>query len=175
MNNITSLLILFVLLISCISCNDDITFNPVNEPLPAATKTGANTFGFLLNDKTWLPYYDDNKMNPVDVEMDKDSLFMFSINLKIKKINRDESIKIFLPCTKPGNCKPVNFTFTNYNLKLGCQTFQLNTNNLTFEITCVDFVKQIISGNFEISGSISSCGNETIEITKGVFDCTFTK
>lgn len=63
--------LLIVGLSLCISCNDDIDFDPVNEPLPLATTTGANTFGFLLNDKTWLPFIEDKNKNVFSVVMDR--------------------------------------------------------------------------------------------------------
>lgn len=170
-----SFLLLIIILAQFISCTDGEAFDPVNEPLPLATTTGANTFGFLLNDKTWLPYSEDKKLNPLNVVMDNDSTFMFSVNLESEKINRNESIKIFLRCSKPGPCIPSTFTFVNIKNKLGCHIFYLTNSNLQFEITRLDYSAQIISGNFEILGAVNSCGTESINITKGVFDCKFSK
>ena len=68
------------------ACNDESIFDPTTEQLPNATTSGANTFGFLLNDQTWVPYTDGNKGIPISVIMDKDSVFMFSINLCSDKI-----------------------------------------------------------------------------------------
>jgi hypothetical protein len=170
-----SFLLLIVILAQFISCTDDEPFNPVNEPLPLATTTGSNTFGFLLNGKTWLPYSEDKKLNPLNVVMDNDSTFMFSVNLKSEKINRNESIKIFLKCNKSGPCNPKSFTFVNTKNILGCHIFYLTNSNLQFEITRLDYNAQIISGNFEILGTVNSCSTESINITKGVFDCKFSK
>jgi hypothetical protein len=168
----------FLLIVSLslfISCNDDIDFDPVNEPLPMATTTGVNTFGFLLNDKTWLPYIEDKNKNALSVVMDSDSIIMFSVNLISDKVNRNETIKIFLNCNKQGSCIPSTFTFVDTKNILGCHVFDLRNSNLQFEITRLDYGAQIISGNFEIPGAVNSCGTESINITKGVFDCKFSK
>jgi len=170
-----SFLLLILILVQFIGCTDDEHFNPVNEPLPLATTTGANTFGFLLNDKTWLPYIEDKNQNPLSVIMDNDSSFMFSVNLISDKIKRNEAIKIFLNCNKLGPCIPSTFTFVNIKNKLGCHIFYLTNSNLQFEITRLDYNAQIISGNFEILGTVNSCSTESINITKGVFDCKFSK
>lgn len=175
MKNKISFLLLIIILAQFISCTDDEAFNPINEPLPLATTTGANTFGFLLNDKTWLPFIEDKNQNALSVVMDNDSSFMFSVNLISDKIKRDEAIKIFLNCNKPGPCIPSTFTFVNIKNKLGCHIFYLTNSNLQFEITRLDYNAQIISGNFEILGAVNSCDTESINITKGVFDCKFSK
>lgn len=170
-----SFLLSIIILVQFVSCTDDEAFDPVNEPLPLATTTGANTFGFLLNDKTWLPFIEDKNQNALSVVMDNDSSFMFSVNLISDKIKRDEAIKIFLNCNKPGPCIPSTFTFVNIKNILGCHIFDLKNSNLRFEITRLDFNAQIISGNFEILEAVNSCSTESIIITKGVFDCKFSK
>jgi hypothetical protein len=170
-----SFLLLVITLIQFVSCTNDEDFDPVNEPLPLATMTGANTFGFLLNDKTWLPFTEGKNQNPLSVVMDNDSIFMFSVNLICDKIDRHESIKIFLNCNKPGPCNPIGFTFVNTKNILGCHVFDLRNSNFQFEITRLDYSAQIISGYFQVLGAASSCGTEIINITKGVFDCKFSK
>ncbi len=169
-----SFLLLVIALAQFMSCKDDEHFDPVDEPLPLATTTGANTFGFLLNDKTWLPFIEDQNQNALSVVMDNDSIFMFSVNLISDKINRNEAIKIFLNCNKPGPCIPSTFTFVNIKNILGCHLFDLRNSSLQFEITRLDYGAQIISGNFQVLGA-TSCGTQIINITKGVFDCKFLK
>jgi hypothetical protein len=158
-----------------LSCNDDFVFNPINEQLPKVTTSGENTFGFLFNGQTWVPFTDDNIGKPISVVMGKDSIFMFSINLKSDKIDRDESLKIFLKCNKPEIIKPLSFTFVDNNLQVGCQVYDCNENGILFEVTYIDFIKQIISGTFQIPKTINSCGDNSIIITDGRFDCQFTK
>lgn len=158
-----------------LSCEKEDPFDPTKEPLPSATSSGAQTFGFLLNGKTWLPHTSDKKQIPLQVSMDSNSVFMFSINFINHSIFRDESIKIFLPCKAPGPCVPISFNFVDNYKRLGCTVYDLNTNNLQFEITRIDFSAQIISGHFQSPGAKDSCGEEIIDITKGVFDCKFSK
>jgi hypothetical protein len=160
-------------LILFIGCIDEDIFDPTKEQLPNATKSGANTFGFLLNDQTWVPYADANKGIPISVIMNKDSVFMFSINLCNDKIKRDESLKIILKCIRPQLVKPISFTYIDNKLKLGCQVFDLDTDKLRLEITYIDFTKRIISGTFEITDVINACGNASINFKNGRFDCTF--
>ncbi len=168
-------LILISSLFQFISCTDEVvTFNPINEPLPQATKTGANTFGFLLNGKTWLPYSDDKSKKTINVLMRKDSSFQFFINLASDNIKRDETLEIFLQCNKPGPCSNLTFLFIDSRKSLGCKVFSPNK-NLSLEITHLDFAQQIISGNFKVDGEINGCGDDKITITNGVFDCKFTK
>jgi hypothetical protein len=155
-----SFLLLVIILAQLTSCKDDEAFDPVNEPLPMATMIGANTFGFLLNDKTWLPFIEDENQNPLSVVMGSDSIFMFSVNLISDKIDRHESIKIFLNCNKPGPCNPIGFTFVNTKNVLGCHVFDLKNSNLQFEITHLDYNAQIISGTFQVLESENSCGTE---------------
>lgn len=174
MNNQILLLLTFCALFF-LSCEKEDPFDPTTEPLPPATTSGAHTFGFLLNGKTWLPHFADKSKNPLIVSMDKDSVFMFSINLVNPSINRDESIKIFLQCNAPGPCVPIGFSYVDSYKRLGCEVYDLKMHNLQFEITRIDFSAQIISGQFQSLGAKDSCGEETIDITNGVFDCKFTK
>lgn len=169
-----SFLLLILILVQFIGCTDDQHFDPINEPLPLATTTGANTFGFLLNGKTWLPFAEDKNLSPLSVSMGSDSIFMFSVNLISDNILRNEAIKIFLKCNNLGPCLPSTFTFVNSKNLLGCNIFDLKNNSLKFGITRLDYNAQIISGDFEVLG-VNSCGTETINITKGVFDCKFSK
>ncbi len=56
------LLLILTQLISCCKKNNDEPTNPIDQ-LPAATQTGANTFGCLLDGKAFLP---GNSGNPLD-------------------------------------------------------------------------------------------------------------
>ena len=169
------LVLLIIGFIILFSCNGEDVFNPINEQLLMVTTSGENSFGFLLNDQTWLPFIDNKRDKPISVIMDKDSIFMFSINLISDQINRNESLKIFLIYTKPEIIKPIGFTFIDNSLKVGCQVYDLNKDSLKFEITYIDFIKQIISGTFQISNVTNSCGTNSISITDGRFDCKFSK
>jgi hypothetical protein len=157
------------------TCTEGEESDPYNQPLPTITTTGEHTFGFLLDGKSWIPGMDDITQKPINVVMDKDSIFMFSINLINKKFNRNEAIKIIFSCNMPGIIKSPYVTFVDSNLPLGCQLYTLTNKNLIFEVSYIDFEKQIISGTFEVGKAVNACNDREITVTDGRFDCKFTK
>ncbi|WP_293297803.1 hypothetical protein [Pedobacter sp. UBA4863] len=169
------LLALCFLLITGMKCKKD-NQNPNKEQLPAATQTGANTFGFLLNGEVWLPKgglldqkldlsYDPNHkggtLNIVakrylssDTEYESIAFGSYNVNsLGNYPTNKDNVIVLFRKTT---DCR-----YNGYEIDNNKQTG-------TLVVTKLDLANKIISGTFEFKLEKNGC--PTINATQGRFD-----
>ena len=145
------------------------------EVLPAATQTGANTFGCLVNGKVWLPKgyngtsnlslsydptfnkgtfdlrsyrYPDNSTRVQYVILSSDSLSATGID-PVKDIHQDVQF------SDSNTCQYYSFDSTVHR-----------TGAIT--ITKFDLMKGIISGTFQFN--LSKTGCDSIKVTGGRFD-----
>lgn len=164
-------------------CNKDDNPFAGNDQLPAATQTGANTAGCLLNGNVFIPHQEG--INPVLVcnyEL-LDGKYYFNLviaddrgigvkNISVRTSEIDLGINniyilnqdntIFEPYVGAGGFYGINasnYYFTN-NIKTG-----------ELKITRLDLQNSIISGTFWFD-AINSSG-ETVEIREGRFDMQY--
>ncbi|WP_046758677.1 DUF6252 family protein [Kordia jejudonensis] len=161
------------------SCNndDDHPTNPVDQ-LPAATQTGENTFGCLLDGEVFLPSGGTNPLDCVYQFVDGGYYFALQgnkrdsnnnlINISIGTINSQliEGEIFQLLENQDGNVT-ARYSFNSiFNY-----TTQIYTGEL--EITKLDETNQIVSGTFwfDVEDPISG---EIREIREGRFDMQYT-
>ena len=165
-------------LIGCSSCKK----NTVDSNgLPAATQTGANTFGFLLNGQPWTPQGNNGTANlSHDVDFGyKNGIFNIAAYRIVTNANRqDISIGVSdslnfmnIPITLQLTQKSLfGIYFSNNN----CDFF--STDSIVYDqgfltITKLDRINRIISGNFNVTLFQKGC--DTVKISDGRFDMKF--
>ncbi|WP_293297809.1 DUF6252 family protein [Pedobacter sp. UBA4863] len=167
------LLALCFLLITGMKCKKD-SQNPSKEQLPAATQTGANTFGFLLNGEVWLP-----KGGLLDQKLDLSydpSYKRGTFNIIAKRYFDDGSFQsisissfdISAIGTYPIAADKVTIYFNN---TVSCSYHwneSSSSQNGTLVITKLDLTNKFISGTFEFKLEKNGC--PTINATQGRFD-----
>ncbi len=169
------LLCLFALALLSTSCPKKDNTPPAPKPdvLPPITQTGANTFGFMLNGKVWLPhtsgsiisldpqYYRGRFTLSAERKIVADSVYQY-ISWGIEPIFKT-GIYIF----DSSNVKAVIFRDSQKNI-----TYYNSKINNQLEIPKLDSANRIISGTFNIH--LVSTNNDTLNITNGRFDLKFT-
>jgi len=184
MNKITIYLLAIITMVnSCSSCKKDTVDS---NGLPAATQTGANTFGFMLNGQPWKPQGMIGISPNYTINVDE-GYFNGIFNITAYKIlnnnsNTEQSIGLglsdslrFLKNT------PANFNLYNHSLfdisfinNNGCiytQSDSTITRSGLLTITKFDNLNRIIAGTF--NAVLIKRGCDTIKITDGRFDMKF--
>ncbi|GAB1463104.1 hypothetical protein MASR2M52_11350 [Pedobacter sp.] len=144
--------------------------NPNKEQLPAATQTGANTFGFLLNGEVWLPKGGllDQKLDlTYDPTYAGGSFGIFANRL----LSSEDKMKLSIGLT--GVNKTGTYYFNNNgviyrNSKSDCYYFENRIVSGSLTITKLDLINKFISGTFEFKLEKDGC--LTINATQGRFD-----
>ncbi|MGC4023081.1 MAG: hypothetical protein QM734_14620 [Cyclobacteriaceae bacterium] len=167
-------LALLAFLLSLESC---FLFPEQKETLPPATQTGANTFGFLLNGKVWLPKGNDGFPN-LRPTYDPNFHGRPILNIYSYRIESDADLQymglgisgLYSPgiytIAKEGDAKGWLATTLGCNYKIGDSTvFQNGT------IMITKLALPIISGTFDFI--LCKPGCDTIKITQGRFDFKF--
>ena len=180
---------LLCIIIACANifaaCKKDKSEPTELSKLPAATQTGANTFGCLVNGKAWVAqrndcrifcplsfqvYYDgvyggalSIEAYKIDVQNNVDELIQFGIDSTNFKINHEISI----------SKKYTYASFKNYKNVNNCSNYQHGIDSTvmhfgTVKLSRYDLSNGIIAGTFNFT--ITKPGCETITITEGRFD-----
>ncbi len=146
------------------------------DQLPPATRTGANTFGCLLNGQPWTPSGYNGTSNysvvidsayhggNVDVRAYRytDNLLQYFI-FGGDGINRVGTYSL--------DTGPKSIFFTDQHLPLACQNFESNAGQYrrgTLTITRLDLQAGIISGTFAFT--LYQPGCDSVRVTNGRFD-----
>jgi hypothetical protein len=151
------------------------------EQLPAATQTGANTFGCLLNGQAWTPKGRIGLVSNFFLDYDptyrKGTLSVAGYRYLKNDASDVQDIglgsdSITAPGTYPLE-DSIHQTVIFLDRKTGCEYLQIGTpfRSGTLTITKLDMTKRIISGTFEFT--IFKPGCDTIRATDGRFDGKF--
>jgi hypothetical protein len=181
-----------ILLLVITGCSDDNT-NELIFNLPAVTQNGSNTFGYIVNNKVFIPRDSD----ATGFGVDKGAKFKagypnptdyYEIDIHDYKSFRTSQILIHLEnvynlgtgnynIDESNGSSDVNGLNHNY---LHCRIFDKNTksykyyrsyeNSGNLEISKYNFGDRIISGVFNCQAINSSNNLDTIKITEGRFD-----
>lgn len=154
--------------ITLFACKDNNNVNPTNV-LPPETQTGQNTFGCIVNGRTWVPSA-PFPLNDLTVDYYQGTFF---VRATLKK---DDRYHIILICSDStvisGNYLLNNSLYKQaqfYDFNTRC-TFKTNPNNLGYlEMTRVDTINGIFSGRFHFKIGIPG-GCDTIRVKDGRFD-----
>lgn len=151
------------------------------DKLPPATQEGKNTFGCLVNGKSWMPDNGCDWLCPKDLKFyyDFDNGGTFDVVAELSAGNRNEVIVLgFYPCNKTGVKKfftgdvTAAVTYLDRNETECRRDYSSKDSNTsisgTINITRFDLEKGIISGIFEFT--LNKPGCETLNITNGRFD-----
>ena len=179
MKNLIITLSLISLLFLASSCPKNNGSNPSNSnpQLPAATQTGANTYGCLLNGEVWIP---GGEPGPFQVYGFIAQYYLGNFTLSAAKKNDTTPLTgIYWDHTNVyhtgtyyfnGN-QATSATFSIYG-EYGSTTTNADSlkNNVT--ITRFDTVNSVISGTFNLF--FTQQGKDTMRITDGRFDVKYT-
>ncbi len=149
--------------------------------LPAATQTGANTLGFLLNGQPWTPE------GPNNLSIDYDPGFNNGIVgiVAYRKINSTNSTQIVLGIKDSLNFMTIPISknvgkntlgFVNYSNSSFCSYHQNDDSTYTIGVITIsklDKLNRIIAGSFECKLFNRLCNKDTLVITNGRFDMKF--
>jgi uncharacterized protein DUF6252 len=181
---------LFFILFSFASCRKHKPINPVDQ-LPAATQTGANTFGCLINGQVFLPK--GPSLSPIlqcayqYLNTDYSKGYFFQLSAGNKNNSSDVfGIGIFtdslaikegvytLAENQKGNAYGLYSRFQEQG-NVVKSTILYTKSNLPGQviITKLDEINQIVSGSFWFS--VINDSGDTLKITDGRFDMQFTK
>jgi len=140
------------------------------EKLPAATQTGAYSFGCLVNGKAWVT------RTTIDASA-VNQLGMLQIGAEIQTSSVNQTIFLFIKDSIV-SVKSYSFDdkatqyslFSDYtDLNNPCEFYTDGTNgNGALVITKFDQAKLIVSGTFSFTAWTAKC--DTIKVTEGRFD-----
>ncbi len=177
---------LLLLIIACINifaaCKKDKTEPTELSKLPAATQTGANTFGCLVNGKAWVAQTDCKFLcnSPFKVFYDGSlggNLSIFAkIELGTNNVNQQIAISFdstnYKTIYNYGNNANIKFAFQDFLNQSLCSDVRSTDTNVLVNgkiiLTRYDLPNGIFSGTFEFTLTKPSC--ETISVTDGRFD-----
>lgn len=189
---INSYLILLLILFTFCSCKKQKPSNPV-EQLPAATQTGANTFGCLINGQAVVihkPFGDLSPSFGCQYQLIYPNVSGYTFNLNgTDKIDgcHFRTVGIFLDSIQLAqNTYILNTGVVKYgrrglvDIANGCPPSPLLTywtdSTITGQLTITHFdqQKQIVSGTFYFD-AIESPSHDTVHVTDGRFDMMYTQ
>ncbi|WP_400192898.1 hypothetical protein [Hymenobacter sp. B81] len=166
-----------LLLTQCSKCKDDPAPRKPEDRLPAATQTGANTFGCLLNGQPFLPKGDFSRHGLV-VSYDPD-LNGGTLQIRARGLTQQNQEQLFILggafIARPGNhafAAPGGYPyFFDESASAPCDSHYnepevYRRGSLT--ITRLDVRAGIVSGTFEFT--LAKPGCDTIKVTHGRFD-----
>lgn len=148
------------------------------EQLPAATQTGANTFGCLVNGQVWMPQGNDGTSNytvSYDTFPDGGLLEIATYRIYGQGVSDFQSLSLW---TKQLN-NPGTFSFQNTQTSIArfndqkttCFWRSSDSNTYrrgTLTITRLDRQAGIISGTFAFT--LYKAGCDSVHVTQGRFD-----
>jgi Family of unknown function (DUF6252) len=181
-------LILILLTTFTLSCCDKDDDKTPTEQLPAATTTGANTAGCLVNGQVFLPK-GSSQFGPIlscFYQQDQDG-YHFGLNFRERTSNQSKSVNISLNPTQllEGNTYSLgkiingssnyisNFAelIINNNLATSNRYNTTNINIGELQITKLNTQQRIVSGTFWYD-AVNASG-EKVEIRDGRFDMRY--
>jgi len=171
---------LLLVLTQCSKCKNDPTPTKPEDQLPAATQTGANTFGCLLNGQVWLPSGSIGTNDSFRVTYDP-TYANGSLQIRVFKVipNYLDPQYFFISgatMNKIGTY-PIDYQICGvayYTEKRdACQEYSRSSSLGTtvrgqLTITRLDMRAGIISGTFDFT--LAQTGCDTLKITQGRFD-----
>ena len=154
------------------ACDDDL-----NPDLPAATQKGANTLGFKVDGKNWVPYFKgvsvsgeaEIKVGYNDVTH---SFGIIALRL-IKDINQEFrfSVEDIIDTGEYFDKDHTeNIYFSDFNKETHLFQVDLNSSGSVI-ITRLDTINQIVSGTFFFT--VENAVGERLQITDGRFDYNY--
>lgn len=175
MKNLLFLSLFFLTLLS--SCKD--RDNPDPDVLPAATQSGANTGGALINGKVWVSKIEKSSIvvgqNNTIYEHTNEYPNPYSLTIHLRNINNLTGDNITIKLASPSDFAPgdyvLNETENSRGYYYSSGTFYVtdSENKGVLTITKFDKVNKIISGTFSFKCKYDYTG-EVINITDGRFD-----
>lgn len=172
---------LIIVLVFCVLTASKCKKDPVSSNgLPAATQTGANTLGFMLNGQVWTPQgYNGTANLSTDVDFGySKGIFNISAYRIITTGNREyfsiyaDSLNfISIPKTiSLGKNSSAGIYFSNNDCAYNNSDSTVNQTGI-ISILKLDKINRIITGTFYATLTKSGC--TTIIITDGRFDLSF--
>ena len=151
------------------ACDDDL-----NPDLPAATQKGANTLGFKVDGKNWVPYYVGVSLQgDTEIKVGYNQLIHgFSISALRRTKNIDQAFDLNIESLVDtgeyfDEDHASNLYFADYNEENVLFQGDLNSSG-SIVITRLDTINQIISGTFFFT--VENAVGERLQITDGRFD-----
>ena len=153
------------------ACDDDL-----NPDLPAATQKGANTLGFKVDGKSWVPYYVGVSLQgDTEIEVGYNEITHgFGINAlrRIKSVNQAFYLSVD-DLIDTGEyfdqAHLSNIYFSDSNIE---QIYEVDLNSSgSVIITRLDTINQIVSGTFFFT--VENAVGERLQITDGRFDYNY--
>ena len=169
MKTLLSVSALFIMLFSC----------KKDDPLPAATQVGANTFGCKVNGKSWIP---DGGGGFSGIKPVEGGYLYKRENIYVNAYRSDKTkVELYLPNTMATGQYQLNSNtgvvdidpsparYGLYKDEQGTYYITDRQNIGTVEINRNDTTRGIISGTFEFT-AVNPTTKKTIRITDGRFD-----
>ena len=153
------------------------------DQLPAATQSGANTFGCLVNGKVFVPKgYDDNGRPNPHVQYDYDLNGQAYLAIDARQFNNNiSSGTIIISFVNFNSVGSYTINNQNFRYSVGWDPYLLNCSVSVIDpavtalgggdITKFDISNRIISGTFAFKAIKSGC--DTVRVTNGRFDIKF--
>ncbi|WP_248724248.1 hypothetical protein [Seonamhaeicola sp. ML3] len=168
LNLLTVLLLsLFVLSTACCNKDDDNSTDPIDQ-LPLATKTGENTFGYLVNGEAVVV----STTRKITAIYQQNQL---QLGGGVTNDDIDVDIALFVggPLEENISYSLVKLSkYTNFNVLDKCKYDIEDAYEGSITFSNVDSQNLILSGTFEFSTVTNDC--EDIKITNGRFDVKYT-
>ena len=177
-NPIFTFALVLIVLLSILSC----TKTEEIDKLPPMTTEGKNTFGCLVNGKTWIPKTEGGGLfnEKLTVRYENEGLNI-QANLRL---NNDEIFQrlsvtaVFIDVGSYQISPPPFDGIVYFNLKnkpmgtIECTSYKCIPEDTQIEILYIDTSKRIISGTFSYKNLTNRCG-DIINITDGRFDVRY--
>jgi hypothetical protein len=147
-------------------------FSDPEPELPPATQIGANTLGFKVNGKNWVPKNDAKHPTfPTNIEATGGSWidYLFSIGFSKRDANNTISGSFDIDLYD----LDINKNYTKISMTLDNRWTTNKNYPWKFEITKLDTINRICAGTFSFVGLASD--GSTINITDGRFDVKYRK
>ena len=198
----SSVLLLLPLLglTQCLPFPDNVSY-PV-QPMPAATQSGANTAGCVVDGHLWVAHEDEDytigvprstpqpvraRWNPAAGGRSSHLALSFDKYINDRgQVHHDTSIKLELPAiARPGTFvldQAANPQIGNGPTAYAAFTFNRASPSLTFltgpaypgrvVVTRFDTLSRVVSGTFEFTAN-QATGGRPVRVAEGRFDCKF--
>ena len=166
----TKILILLLLPLLALRCNNDPEQVEPIEQLPEATQTGANTFGCLIDGEAYLPEGNFNKP-ATSASHGNGTLFIQTNNVKddisLNFYIHDDVDKVELI-----ELKKVESPWKSISLIIGNESYNIDDSLHVGELnlTRLDTIDGVFSGTFWFDAVNDNDPNDVVHIRNGRFD-----
>ena len=172
-----NLLLLLALALLLTQCQKEKADPDPASPLPAATQTGANTFGCLVNGQPWLPGGNDGTSN-YSVYYDP-TYAQGTLNIATYRITNNgtdvQNLVLYSDSLRSAGIYKIRSKSHHQgafsNRLTGCTYDATDPSTYgrgTLTITRLDYKVGVVSGTF--SFTLAKAGCDTIKVTQGRFD-----